>query len=370
MSVELLCTAQECTAGVGGERWKTQELPEALALQTLDRHLLGHGLQIPGGGNSDGGNRSRLEKLPRPSISAGCNQQDFQFFREQWTRYKRASGESDEAKLRDQLMYCPDEALRKHVSRSLGARVDTITEVDLLKEIEMLAVERQSNLVNIVALMSATQERDEVVRKFVARLRGLAAVCDLTVVCECTKKVSVVENWILMALVKGLNDEDTKQEVMSKVVEMSIDETIAFVEARETGKKSMNTLSGGGMASSQMNKVNTAYKAQEMEPQTNQERCNYCGTKGHGKNPNFDLKKASCPAFNNKCKQCKRKGHFQDFCSRNRSENKEISGNTNDKTRAENKSMRVMKMKFTDKISKEGLSKSQINQVRNQQKMP
>ena len=124
------------------------------------------------------------------------------------------------------------------------------------------------------------------------------------------------------------------------------------------------------MASSQMNKVNTAYKAQEMEPQTNQERCNYCGTKGHGKNPNFDLKKASCPAFNNKCKQCKRKGHFQDFCSRNRSENKEISGNTNDKTRAENKSMRVMKMKFTDKISKEGLSKSQINQVRKQQKMP
>ena len=92
------------------ERWKTQELPEALALQTLDRHLLGHGLQIPGGGNSDGGNRSRLEKLPRPSISAGCNQQDFQFFREQWTRYKRASGESDEAKLLDQLMYCPDEA--------------------------------------------------------------------------------------------------------------------------------------------------------------------------------------------------------------------------------------------------------------------
>ena len=70
MSVELLCTAQECTAGVGGERWKTQELPEALALQTLDRHLLGQGLQIPGGGNSDGGNRSRLEKLPSSDVPA------------------------------------------------------------------------------------------------------------------------------------------------------------------------------------------------------------------------------------------------------------------------------------------------------------
>ena len=136
MRLSLLCTAQECTAGEEGSRWKTQELPEDLALQTLDRHLLGHGLHVPGNVQGDGGNRSRLEKLPRPSISTGCNQQDFKFFREQWTRYKRASGETDEAKLRDQLMYCPDEALRKHVSRSLGARVDTITEADLLKEIE------------------------------------------------------------------------------------------------------------------------------------------------------------------------------------------------------------------------------------------
>jgi hypothetical protein len=48
------------------------------------------------------------------------------------------------------------------VSKSLGdTDADTITEADLLKEIEKLAVERQSNLINIVALMSASQERDE-----------------------------------------------------------------------------------------------------------------------------------------------------------------------------------------------------------------
>ena len=31
-------------------------------------------------------------------------------------------------------MYCPDEILRKHVSRSLGARVDNIPEADLLNK--------------------------------------------------------------------------------------------------------------------------------------------------------------------------------------------------------------------------------------------
>ena len=53
-----------------------------------------------------------------------------------------------------------------------------------------------------------------------------------------------------------------------------------------------------------------------MSPKADPEKCKYCGTKGHGRNPNFDLKKSSCPAFNNKCRQCKRKGHFQDFCNR------------------------------------------------------
>ena len=39
-----------------------------------------------------------------------------------------------------------------------------------------------------------------------------------------------------MSLIGGLNDEDTKQEVLSKVEELPLDETIAFVEPREIGK--------------------------------------------------------------------------------------------------------------------------------------
>ena len=56
--------------------------------------------------------------------------------------------------------------------------------MDLLKEIEKLAVVRQSNHVNSLALMTAKQERDEPVRQFAARLRGLGAVCNWTVTCS------------------------------------------------------------------------------------------------------------------------------------------------------------------------------------------
>jgi hypothetical protein len=57
-----------------------------------------------------------------------------------------------------------------------------------------------------------------------------------------------------MSLIVGLNDEDTKQEVLSKVDEMLLDATITFVEARETGKTALKIL-GGKLASGQVNKV-------------------------------------------------------------------------------------------------------------------
>ena len=374
MAVELECSAVECDSGAEGARWKTQPLTEQLAIQVLDRHLLVvHGQQVHQAGrgegahglDGDGGGKLKQEKIPRPTISSGISQQDFKFFHGEWNRYKRSSGIKDATIIRDQLMYCPDESLRKHVCRSLGDRVDTISETELLEEIKKLAVERQSNIINTVALMSATQERDEGIRQFAARLRGLALVCDLSVICGCGEKVSVVERWILMAMVKGLYDEDTKQEIMSKVKEMSFDETVTFVEARETGKKSVNCLNGGNLASSQINRVDTPNKGEGKSPRAEQERCKYCGTKGHGRNPNFDLKKLSCPAFNNKCRHCKRKGHFQDFCTRMK-DNDATKENT-----VEGKTVQVTKVCLQNqKCSQMGMiSRTYLNQMKKQQNM-
>jgi hypothetical protein len=92
-------------------------------------------------------------------------------------------------KLRDQLLNCPDKALKKALDRALGDRVDSISVADLLDEIETLAAVRQSKHVNMLALMTAKQERDEPVCQFTARLHGLAAVCHLPVTCTCQLKV-------------------------------------------------------------------------------------------------------------------------------------------------------------------------------------
>ena len=91
-------------------------------------------------------------------------------------------------------------------------------------------------LTEIKKLAMAKQEQDEPVHQFAALLRGLASVCDLTVTCTCVFKVLEVDKWVRMSLIGELNDKDTKQEVLSKVEELPLDETVLFVEAREQGK--------------------------------------------------------------------------------------------------------------------------------------
>ena len=135
--------------------------------------------------------------------------------------------------------------------------MEKITVADLLLEIDKAAVEKQSDLLNKVRLMEAKQERDEPVTIFVPRLCGLANICVLSTPCTgraCEQSVSYVEPSILLALVKGQYDGDTKGEVLSKVTQINLEDTVAFVEAREIGKQDVQIL-GGGPSSGQVNAV-------------------------------------------------------------------------------------------------------------------
>ena len=87
-----------------------------------------------------------------------------------------------------------------------------------------------------------------------------------------------MEKWVRLSLIAGLNDEDTKQEVLSKVDEMPLAETITFIEARETGKTATKIL-GGKMTSTLVNQVNEKF---------DEKNCSYCGKKGHGRKASFE----------------------------------------------------------------------------------
>ena len=42
----------------------------------------------------------------------------------------------------------------------------------------------------------------------------------------------------LHALVRGIIDEEIREQVLAKTEEMGLDETVKFVEAKETGRRS------------------------------------------------------------------------------------------------------------------------------------
>ena len=142
MAVELTCTYQACTYGVEGAPYKTPALEIEYALKVLELHRTdSHG--AGGGGHGGGlgnGVKIHMEKIPRPQLSGGSTQEDFRQFKIQWDQYVRASNETDDVMLRDQLLQCPDTDLRKAIHRALGIRVATINVADLLTEIETLAV--------------------------------------------------------------------------------------------------------------------------------------------------------------------------------------------------------------------------------------
>ena len=155
MPVQLEYTVPVCGHGDRGTKWKTAALSEDNALKLLERHVAdAHGQRdgeaAAGGG---AGGRSRLAKIPTPSVSGGCSKEEFNIFTSKWERYVRSFPEVDTTKLRDQLFSCPDKNLRTALHWSHGAWLSTISVADWLKEIKKLALVRQSNNVNMLALM-------------------------------------------------------------------------------------------------------------------------------------------------------------------------------------------------------------------------
>ena len=325
--VTLECVAPACVSGKDGAKYKTPPLPPAEAVKMLDLHdRRVHGAAAAPDHQQGGAAAAKPNKMATPKLEMGTGPDDFALWEEKWKVYKRTAGVTSAQQIRDQLTICCSDELYRDLHRSLGTSLNSMSEEELIKEMKKLAVPHHSNLVNIVNLSSFSQERDERVRSFVARILGQASICELTVPCTkvgCDEKVSYAEHMILNTLVKGLYDSETKEEVLSKEPQMDLKATILFIEARETGKRSAGVLSGNTTASNIVNKASVATDgvSQSRSEVNKSLACKHCGTTGHGKYPNKDMRKQSCPAWDQECGTCKKKGHFKKFCKSKSSAN-------------------------------------------------
>ena len=135
-----------------------------------------------------------------------------------------------------------------------------------------------------------------------ARVRGKAGICNLSISCpSCSEKVSFSNNAILAAVVRGLYDSETRAEILSKVKQSDLDNTSAFIEARETGHKCATAL-GKPTIQTQVVKVE------------NQNKCGRCGATGHSPKDGPEIMRSQSKAYGKKCSKCQGMGHFQKVC--------------------------------------------------------
>ena len=260
---------------------------------------------------------AKAEKVRRPTISAAGTSEEWAYFVQRWTDYKQATHLTGPDVV-FQLLECCDEGLRKDLTRTFGALASS-DELTILSNMRMLAVRQENIMVARVKLHQMRQDRDEPIRAFAARLRGQAGVCNFNMDCPsdtCNASVDYSDVMVRDVLIKGLIDEEIQLDILGdSKQDMSLEDALCYVEAKESGKRSASRLIDG---SSSTVATSSTYKRQDklrMDMARNSDlptTCGYCGRSGHKTSRQERMDK--CPAYGKKCTKCGIAHHFANVC--------------------------------------------------------
>ena len=222
---------------IEGCEYETPDTDAVIAAALITTHATSH--QAP----SQPTQAARAEKVKRPSISSAGTTEDWLYFQSRWGDYVKATKLDGTEKV-IQLLECCDEQLRKDLTRNAGGTLTGMTEDQVFKAMKTLAIREENTMVARVALHNMKQGRDEPVRAFGARLRGQASVCKFTQKCpNCDTMVNYTEAMVKDVLSRGLEDNEIQMDLLGdKNQDMSLEEVLGFIEAKEAGKRSASRL--------------------------------------------------------------------------------------------------------------------------------
>ena len=263
------------------------------------------------------------EKVKRPTITGGGTEEEWSYFTQRWTIYKSATRITGQDVVY-QLLDCCDDLLRRDLARAFG-NMSTCDETTVLSNIKSLAVRAENVLVARDELHSARQDRDEPVRTFCARLKGIAGTCRYSVQCSCPTPTTIDYSNVMVrdALVRGVYDPEIKLSLLSEKDETtSLDETVRYIEAREGGKLSAQRLqhvsttttapTAAGVSTFRKQQRHPRPTPSDEGPPPTSQPCGYCGKHGHSRDR--AARRVSCPAYGHSCTKCGKLHHFESLC--------------------------------------------------------
>jgi len=258
----------------------------------------------------------RVEKVTRPTISSAGTCEEWAYFTTRWAEYvaaTRVTGRDQVA----QLLECCDNQLRKDLTRNAGGSLSDKPINEVLAAIKQLAIREENVMVARVALHNMSQDRDEPIRGYAARLRGQAGICKFSVQCQrCNHDVVYTEQILRDIVTRNIADNDIQLELLgSENQNMSLEEVIRFIEAKESGKRSATHLLTTQTANAARSSLYKRGKnATTSAPPHNNDLCTYCGRQGHGKQAPPNIRKKSCTAFGHTCGHCGKNNHLETVC--------------------------------------------------------
>ena len=261
---------------------------------------------------------AKIEKVKRPTISACGTSEEWTYFQSRWTEYVDATKISGKDMV-IQLLECCDEPLRKDLTRTAGGSLVNKPVDEVMTSIKALAVRTENTMVARVALQNMRQDRDEPVRNYGARLKGQAGECKFSVSCTtCDVAISYMEEMTRDVLIRGLADSEIQMDLLGdKNQDMTLEEVLKFVEAKEAGKRSASRLQEPCAAEAISSTYQRKRKGTPTPPEKPpQDTCGYCGKIGHGKSAPLHTRKKECPAYGHKCQSCARYHHHESVCRR------------------------------------------------------
>ena len=128
-------------------------------------------------------------------------------------------------------------------------------------------------------------------------------------------------------IIIGLADSDIPLEVLGQAnQDMSLEETIRFIEAKQSGKRSSGRIGLGPDTSQLTVNALSSYRRKEQRrlqpdthpPESSQNTliCGHCGKTGHGQKRQDRM--AHCPAYNHVCSKCGSPHHFESVCRKSK----------------------------------------------------
>ena len=308
--------------------YTTDDVEANIAVELLKIHGLSHAAPQ---------NAAKVEKVSRPSISSGISAADWSYFETRWKEYAEATNIKGKTLIL-QLLECCDEQLRRDLTRDTIGALTSKSEEELIDGMKKFAVREENPMVARVELHSMVQGHDEAVRVFGARVRGQANVCKYTLKCKhCSRDVDYTDHIIRDVISQGLADKDIQLDLLGSDNQApTLEETLQFIEKKESGKRSANRLSQNIPGQAAATKNNSYHKQKReniksIDTQSSQrmrDTCTYCGQTGHGTKASFKVRQTACPAFNHICGRCNIKNHLESLCrSEKRAEGKEEAAN-------------------------------------------